>query len=150
MIRFLKKRLFTNHGDPIHILYKPVVAEDGTFTLEESGKENTDEIIQSYRESTDIQVIINKVSQGDISVLNKAKGMYIDNTIMPKTYAEFLQMQIDSLNMFNDLSPDIRKKFNNNPNEFFAMSGTEEWLKRLGVEIPKPDVKESNEKGTDE
>lgn len=134
MVRKHEEIYYTNPGSPIRDVYSPVVHEDGKITIEVSGKENTDEIIQSFAESCDIRVIVNRFNGGDLTALNQARGMYGDFTEMPKTYAEALQMRIDAKNAFDKLNPDIKKQFNYNVDEFLATAGDEEWYKKLGVE----------------
>lgn len=127
----------SNPGNRIHIIYSPKVAKDGTIDLVESGKEDLVEIIGSFAESTDINIILNRVKQGDMSALQQRVGSYGDFTKVPETFAEVLQLQIDSNNLFNKLPQDVKDKFNNDPSQFFAQSGTEEWQKKLGDVLPE-------------
>lgn len=144
MIRIIKERFISNAGNPIHRLYKPIVDKNGFIDLKEDGFENTDEIIQSHAESCDIQIILNKAQYGDLSGLNAVKGIFGDFTEMPKSYAEFLQLKIDSTIMFNKLPADVRAKFDNDPNQFFAQSGQEEWFQKLGIVEEKTEMKGDN------
>lgn len=130
-MRFFKNDKFSCPGDPIHIIYSPVVEDDGSVRLVESGKENTDDIIQSYAESCDLNVIIQRYLNGDLDALNQKVGTYGDFTQMPKTYAEALQMKIDSERLFDSLPVDYKRKFDNDPNKFFVQAGTKEWLEIL-------------------
>lgn len=134
MQKYFDGKQFSNPGDPIHIIYGPKVNDDGTVDLIEVGKENTDDIIESHRESTDMNIILAKIAAGDDSVLNQRKGMFGDFTEMPKTYAEALQMQIDAERMYDSLPVDVKSKFDNDKNKFFALAGTEEWLDKCGFE----------------
>ena len=145
MIRFVKQKFFTCSGSPLHIIYKPVVDKNGLIDLKESSKENTDEIIQSYASSCDIQIILNRASNGDLSGLTAEKGIYGDFTEMPKTYAEFLQLQIDNNRMFDSLPKELKKKFDNDPNQFFAQAGQKEWFEKLGMIREKEEVNEKGE-----
>lgn len=142
MQKYFDGKQFSNPGDPIHIIYGPKVNDDGTIDLVEIGKENTDDIIESHRESTDMNVILDKIAAGDVSVLEQRKGMYGDFTEMPKTYAEALQMQIDAEKMYNELPVEIKNKFDNDKNKFFATAGTEDWFDKCGYV-----KKETEEKG---
>ena len=144
MIRTIKKRWFTNAGSPFHKIYKPIVDKFGVIDLKESGVENTDDMIQSHAASCDIQVILNRAANGDLSGLNARTGFYADVTEMPKTYAEFLQMQIDATNMFNGLPIEIKTKFNNDPNQFLAQSGNDEWFEKLGYVKEEIKTEEGN------
>lgn len=129
-------KFFSNPGDPIHVLYSPKVDDNGNIDLVVAGKENIPEIVNSYAESTDIQYILSRAAQGDLSGLTQNPGIYGDFTSVPKTYAEFLQLQIDANGLFYKLPQDVRDKFNNDPSQFLAQSGTEEWQKKLGDVLP--------------
>lgn len=147
MIRYFDNSIVSNPGNPIKPVYKPIVNKDGTITLVQEGFVNTDEEIQSYEESVDIDVIVARYMNGDLEALNKHVGQYGDFTEMPKTYAEVLQMQIDAKNTFMSLPVEIRQKFDNDPNQFFAQSGTDEWFSKLEPLMPKKEeqIKETRE-----
>lgn len=142
-MKYFKNDIFTNHGDPIHIIYSPIVNSDGSIELVESGKENTDDIIQSYLPNCEMSQVIDRINNGEIGLLNQRQGMYGDFTDMPKTYAEMLQLQIDSQIMFDRLPVEIKQKFDNDANKFFVQSGSKEWYEKLGIveDIEKGDTK---------
>lgn len=146
-MKYFDGSIVSEPGNPIKPVYKPLVNKDGTITLVQEGFVNTDEEIQSYEESVDIDVIVARYMNGDLDALNKHVGQYGDFTQMPKTYAEVLQMQIDAKNTFMSLPVEIRQKFDNDPNQFFAQSGTEDWFKKLEPLITKKDepIKETKE-----
>lgn len=128
-MRYADNSFVTNSGSPIHTLYSPVVDRDGNMSLKEAGFENTDEYIESFKESTDIRLILARVASGELTL--DQRGAYGDFRNMPKTLAEVLQLQIDSANLFNRLPNEVKQKFNNDPNVFFAQSGSEEWFKMV-------------------
>lgn len=148
MIRFFKNDQHSNPGNKIHIILSPVVDEFGNIDLVESGKEDTDAIINSYAKYCDINIILANAVAGDPSGLNRVQGSYGDFTRMPKTYAEFLQLQIDSNKMFEKLPPDIKKQFDNDPNKFMCDAGSDDWFKKIGIvkEDPKVETTESEVK----
>lgn len=127
-MKFFNNDRFSCPGDPIHIIYSPVVDSDGSVHLVESGKENSDDIIQSFADSCDLNVIIQRFLNGDLTALNKTVGTYGDFTGMPKTYAEALQMKIDSERLFDSLPVEYKRKFDNDSNKFFVQAGSKEWL----------------------
>lgn len=137
MVRYFNNDIVSNPGNPIHTIYAPKVAKDGTIELVESGFENTDDIIQSYAESCDMSVILSRVANGETELLNQRKGLFGDFTQMPSTYAEVLQMQIDSVNLFNSLPTDVKAKFDNDSNKFFVQAGNEDWINKLGDLLPE-------------
>lgn len=144
-IRFFDHSIFTDSGSPIHMIYTPVVNEDGNVDLVESGKENTDDYIQSFKDSCDMEVIIQRFLAGDSSALNKKAAMFGDFTSMPKTYAEVLQLQIDAKKAFDELPVETKEKFDNDINKFLANAGESEWYEKLGVVLEKQEEKKESE-----
>lgn len=124
------KKFVTCAGSKYKTEYSPVVEKDGSITLRPVGKIDFHAYIQSFKEQTDIHYIVNKIASGDTSML-RFDGVYGDFTQYPKTLAEVLQLQIDSNKLFNSLPVEIKQKFSNDPNKFFAQSGTEEWFKTI-------------------
>lgn len=130
-MRYADNSFVSNPGSAEHILYSAKVLPDGSIQLKECGKENLHDIIQSYKDTTDMAYILAKLQSGDMSVINQRPAMYGDFTQYPKTLADALQLQIDSRNLFDRLPAEIKKKFDNDPNKFFAASGTNEWFEKI-------------------
>ena len=147
MIRYFQNNIFTCHGSPIHDILKPQVLKNGQIELVVEGHENTDEIIKSFEQSVDIDVIIARYMNGDIDALHQRVGQYGDFTGIPSTYAEVLQKQIDARNIFDSLAPEIRQKFDNDANKFFVQSGTKEWFDKLSPFFQKKEKVDEEIKG---
>lgn len=131
MIKFADCTKFVScPGSKYKTEYSPVVAKDGTVSLKAVGKVDFHAYIQSFREQTDIHYIVNKIANGDTSML-RFDGVYGDFTKYPTTLAEVLQLQIDSNKLFNSLPVEIKQKFSNDPNKFFAQSGSKEWFETI-------------------
>lgn len=128
------ERVYCNHGTRIHTTYGGHYDEKGRVVLEETGKENTYDKIQSYAESVDIHVIMKRFVNGDVNALSERQGFYGDVLGFPKTYAEFLNQRIDMERMFNSLPVEIREKFNHSFTEFLAASNDDDFLDKLGVQ----------------
>lgn len=126
-MKYFDNSICSNPGSDVVIEYSPIVKEDGSIDLEESGKHNIQEYIDSFEESCSLENIIARYANGDISALNVNVPNFGDFTEFPKTYAELLQLQIDSNNLYNSLPKEIKQKFDNDVNKFFVMSGTKEW-----------------------
>lgn len=128
-------------GEQYMIEYSSRVRPDGIIELEESGKIDIKQMINAQREQTDIAYIVNAIKNGDESMLNK-NGFFGDMTSMPKTFAEVLQLQIDAEKSFYDLSTEVRQKFDNDFNQYFATAGTMEWCEKLGLVKDQEAIKE--------
>lgn len=96
--------------------------------------------IQSHKESVDINCILERFERGDMNVLNRRTGIYLDVTDMPKSYAEMYQRIMDAEAHFKALPLDVREKFHHSPQEFFAAIGTDKWTDVFGQPAQKNDV----------
>lgn len=113
-------KFVSSSGNPMHPVKHGIVKEDGTIELIVDRLENTDDIIDSYRPSTEIYNIMARIQSGDISLLNKKDGFYGDVTEMPKTYAEMLDLMHRGEEFFNKLPASVKAEYNNDFNQFFA------------------------------
>lgn len=118
--QFDRIRVRSNVGSPIHILYSPVVDKSGNFTLNESGRENIYEFIQSHKDSVDIHVLMQRFENGDASVFSRVQGSYGDFTNLPKSFAEMLNVIIAGQSYFDSLSVDERAKYDHSFEKFIA------------------------------
>lgn len=134
----------TNPGERFKLEYSPIVKDDGTIELKISGKIDLQQMIESFKESTDMAYILKQLELGNTDVLQQRQGIYADFTEFPKTYAEVLQLRIDAESNFYKLPLDVRQKFNNDFNVYFATAGQESWFEKMGV---SPDPAE--EQGSD-
>lgn len=131
---------FVSHsGDQFHVNYSPRVLESGELKLVESGKDDIKQMINSFRDSTDMSFILQRLAVGDSSVLSQRPGMFGDFTQMPTTYAEALQLVIDGRREFDALPLDVKNSFNNDFRQFLASAGTPEWNEKLSVLNPSED-----------
>lgn len=129
----------TSSGSRYRSIFSPIVCPDGTIQLVESGKEDIQQYIDSFRDLTDMTYILQRMAAGDTSVLNQKEPMFGDFTNMPQTYAEALQLVIDREAQFMKLPLEVRNKFDNDFRKWFAQSGSEEWFEKMDSVISKPD-----------
>lgn len=121
-------------------LEKPVLSgklmPDGTIKLTQVDSIDIKAEINSYASTCDMAYILSRLRVGDASVLSAKEGAYGDFTVFPKTYAEMLQLVQNGEAAFESLPLDVRAKFDNNLNKWFATIGTDEWSDKM--QIPKP------------
>lgn len=127
-------RCISNPGCRFHTLYSGHYDENGTVVLDEKGREDIYEYIQSFKDSCDINVLLKRYQNGEIDVLARVQGTYGDFTDMPKTYAELLNKLSDGKTLFDSLPLETRAKFGHNFSEFMASIGSAEWFDKLGFE----------------
>ena len=133
-----RDRVFTDPGSPEHITYAGHYDEKGRVVLEESGRENLYDYIQSYAESCDIHVLMKRYANGDVDALSQKQGFYGDFLDFPKTYAEALNHMNEMERQFMALPVETREKFGNSFTEFLAASGEADFLDKLGIKAEEP------------
>ena len=130
----------TEVGDRFKTTYQLSYDDNGSDILIETGKIDIYEEIQSYKDSCDIKVLLERYSNGDSSALNARPIFYGDVSDAPSTLAGHLQLLRDAEAYFDTLNPDIRSKFNNSVAEFYSQIGTPEFYKSLGIDLNKPSI----------
>ena len=133
-----RDRIFSDPGSPEHITYAGHYDEKGRVVLEESGRENIYDFIQSHAESCDIHVLMKRYQNGDIDALSQKQGFYGDFLDFPKTYAEALNHMNEMERQFMALPVETREKFGNSFTEFLAASGEADFLDKLGIKAEEP------------
>lgn len=126
-------RFFSDPGSPEHITYAGHYDDKGRVVLEESGRENIYDFIQSFAESCDIHVLMKRYQNGDVAALSQRQGFYGDFLDFPKTYAEALNHMNEMERQFMALPVETREKFGNSFTEFLAASAEPDFLDRLGI-----------------
>lgn len=144
-----RERVFTDPGSPEHITYAGHYDEKGRVVLEESGRENIYDFIQSHAESCDIHVLMKRYQNGDVEALSQKQGFYGDFLDFPKTYAEALNHMNEMERQFMALPVETREKFGNSFTEFLAASAEPDFLDRLGIKKesvtePDPDISQDD------
>lgn len=141
----------SNPGSDIHVIYQGKVLPNGQIRLEEVGKESISQMINSFKDSTDITYIAQRLAMGDTSVLRDG-AVYGDFTKTPKSLAESLQIIIDGEKKFNELPLDVRSSFDNSYYQFIMSAGSDSWIEKLGINktndaavaVPAQEVKDES------
>lgn len=120
-------------GNPEKVLYSAKVLPNGVIDVVESGLENMQDKIESFRSQTDMAYILKQIALGNNDVLVRSVGQYGDFTNMPKTMAEAMQLQIDAEKEFYKLDLDTRGKFNNDFRQWLVSAGSPEWIEKMGI-----------------
>lgn len=127
-------RVRTNPGCREKQLYKAHVNENGVIELKEDGKTSLYDEIQSYKDSCDINVIVKRYAAGDVDVLARKQGVFMDVTPFPKTYRELLDSVIQGEEYFMSLPVDVRAKFNHSFTEWMsAMDDMPSFVEKMGL-----------------
>lgn len=122
-----KHRSFkTNQGVSIVPTYEYQIV-DGVKELVESGVVNIQDKIDSFSVEADINNIISRYINGDLSVLNQVKGTFGDFRNIPDNYAELFNRVQSCQNVFDSLPVEVKEKFGNSYQVFWSSFGTKEF-----------------------
>lgn len=139
-------KFISTSGSGLVKKYAPKVLPDGTVELIEDGVFDLYAQIQADAEANSIQAVLKRFENGDPSGFS-GQPLYGDFTDLPKSYAEFLQAQINAYAVYDNLPPEIKQKFNNDRDQFFATAGSEEWISKMTPEktenVKEGDMSES-------
>lgn len=134
----------TSSGDEFHIVYSSVLNEDGTIELVPTAKDPIQEHINSFAAQTDMHFILAQLKNGNTSVINRAPMVFGDFTDAPKSYAHALQMVIDGRTAFERLPLDVRNKFDNSFEKWFATAGSQDWISAMSFVYSNDSVDDSS------
>lgn len=122
--------------------------DNGSIVLVSVGKTDVFEQIQSYKDETDLNTLIQRAENGDLSAFTSA--VFGDFTEMPETYADALNVVIEAEREFNGLPAEVRTRFHNDFHEYIVTAGQPEWLEKFGVKNDAAPEREQPEKEVNE
>ena len=140
-------RFTANPGNGVVKEYTAQYRQDGVLELVETGEHDLYADIQSHKDSCDLQLIINRYFNGDPAALSRVQGVYMDVSEMPDNIHQAMQLMDNARRDFDTLPVDIKAKFGNDPNQFLAMLGTEQWFENMQVQ--KQETVQDESKGSD-
>ena len=106
-------RVYTNHGDPEVVTFTGRYDENGDLKLVRTGTENLYDKIQAEAAACDMDNILRRFANGDISVLSQSQGIYADVSSAPMHFTDALNMVRSVEEAFDSLSAEEREKFDN-------------------------------------
>lgn len=130
---YTNENLSTPSGDKIQYEHREEIDKNGKRKLIKDVAINIYDKIQASREQCEIETILRKATEGDMSVLSMVNGNYIDVTDAPSSLAEAQQFVIRAKTEFDSLPEETKKKFDNNAEMYVAQYGTKTWEDATGI-----------------
>ena len=124
------ERIPTNPGTEYINTYQEVVNKHGK-QLEKSGQTNVYEMIQLDKDSCNIEKILHQAAMGDLSVLQQREVTYCDAKTLPKSLMEAQNLEIKAKQEFYEMPVEVRRLFNNSPEQYVNEMGTKEFMQKL-------------------
>lgn len=110
---------------------------EGCGTLEQVGERRSYELIQSYKQETDINYLVQRYMSGDTSVLQRVQGLYTDITDAPESLIEAQERMKTAERIYNTLPAEAAKAVGNAANML-------DWMVNKGDELHKLIYGENN------
>lgn len=107
--------------------YQEIIDKKGKMRLEKTGQTNVYELIQQDAENCKIENILKRVAMGDLEALNQREATYVDATTLPKSLMEAQNLTIRLKDEFYKMPLEVRKEFNNSPEQYVSLMGTDEF-----------------------
>lgn len=129
-------------GDKVEPLYALAYDEDGFPFLKEIGKRDVVAEINSYKDECDINRILMRYVNGDVTALGDfGGGFYGDVADSPKSLIDVYNVVDGARNIFEGLDPDIKGKYDTF-DDFLRVFGDRALFVDLLGQIGKEEVKE--------
>lgn len=113
-------------------VYEYKIDKFGRKKLEKTGETNLYAKIQESLEETKIENILKRAAIGDMTVF-RPDGIYADLTEMPSNLIEARQAMQNLENLWRDLDNEIKRKYHFDVEEFIGASGSDSWLRDMGL-----------------
>lgn len=108
-----RDRFYTSIGDPIVEIFTGRYDKNGDLQLVKTGTENLYDKIQAEAAACDMDNILRRFANGDISVLSQSQGIYADVADAPMHFTDALNMVRSVEDAFGQLPADEREKYDN-------------------------------------
>lgn len=109
----VRDRFYTSIGNPIVETFTGRYDKNGDLQLVKTGTENLYDKIQAEAAACDMDNILRRFANGDISVLSQSQGVYADVADVPMHFTDALNMVRSVEDAFGQLSADEREKYDN-------------------------------------
>ena len=147
-LKYSEDEIFTNPGCRYRDVYTPDISKDGIIELVVTGKEDLVEYYNSFRDSSDPEILIQRFMNGDPTALSGGNPMFLDLLGAPKTLAEAYALNTRAERAFDGLPNEVRERFDFSFGKFLENVGSKEWFDLLKLDdpsVPGPIEKETKE-----
>lgn len=104
---------------------------EGAGSLEQVGERRSYELIQSYKQETDINYLVQRYMSGDTSVLQRVQGLYTDISDAPESLIEAQERIKTAERIYNTLPAEAAQAVGNAANMLDWMVNKADELHKL-------------------
>lgn len=125
-------------GSPIRDEFIETVDENGVRVVTKSGESNFQDYIDASLPECLIYNILNRVSNGEVDLLDRCPGAFVDLSGLPTNIHDAYKQVIKAHEFFQGLDPKIKQEFNNSSDEFLSSIGTDRFNSVFMPKQPEP------------
>lgn len=108
------RKMVSHVGEPVKTQYIGRYDYNGDVELVEDGVRNVYDEIQSYADECSMDNILRRFAAGDVSVLSKSQGVYVDASQLPEHFVDMCNLVSEVERQFNLLPVEERAAYENN------------------------------------
>lgn len=108
------RKMVSHVGDPVKKQFVGRYDYNGNIELVEDGVRNIYDEIQSYADECSMDNILRRFAAGDVSVLSKSQGVYVDASQLPEHFVDMCNLVAEVERQFNLLPVEERAAYENN------------------------------------
>lgn len=108
------RKMVSHVGEPIKTQFVGRYDYNGNVELVEDGVRNVYDEIQSYADECSMDNILRRFASGDVSVLSKSQGVYVDASQLPEHFVDMCNLVAEVERAFNLLPVEERAVYENN------------------------------------
>lgn len=108
------RRMCSHVGEPVKKQFVGRYDYNGNVELVEEGIRNVYDEIQSYADECSMDNILRRFAAGDVSVLSKSQGVFVDASQLPEHFVDMCNLVADVERKFNLLPVEERAAYENN------------------------------------
>lgn len=106
-----RSRYYSSVGDGVVPVFQPSFVKGDARVLKETGKRDLYAIIQSFKEECSVKRIVERYTQGDLSVLSRVQALYTDVSGLPSSLDQAFEKVREAHAAFLDLTPEAQEYY---------------------------------------
>ncbi len=108
------RKMCSHVGEPVKKQFVGRYDYNGDVELVEDGVRNVYDEIQAYADECSMDNILRRFAAGDVSVLSKSQGVYVDASQLPEHFVDMCNLVAEVERNFNLLPVEERAAYENN------------------------------------
>lgn len=137
-------------GSQIKDVYSAKRDNVGNLVVDKVGEENVYDYIQSFAQSVDLDLIMQRYENGETDALNKVQGFFGDFSSVPDNWPAVLNLINQGKVNFERMPSDFKEKYGNDFERFVCTFDLRDFVPLVDSDIPETSAPVESEVVKDE